>query len=284
MSAKPGRNEPCPCGSGKKFKNCCESGGGGLGRGRLNQLLLAVLLLVGLAAVTTAYVSVSGENVSEQENQTSYISGQPEAIDSAAVVPTLTPPPPGPIPEGKVWSAEHGHWHDAPNQSSSPTTPISVSSGQLTPVESPFGAQPSSSANEKYPHPPGPAPEGKVWSYEHGHWHNSQEAKADQGQLVPQPPGDPPPGKTWSAEHGHWHGPPSAEELSKNEEFMKRAKQRDDAIKAQATSKGQNPEIYQQQLSNETLALPPATEEAKSSDGASKTTEGTTAPEEEKKP
>ncbi|MBR3904971.1 MAG: SEC-C domain-containing protein, partial [Clostridia bacterium] len=20
---KPGRNEPCPCGSGKKFKNCC---------------------------------------------------------------------------------------------------------------------------------------------------------------------------------------------------------------------------------------------------------------------
>ena len=23
MSNKPGRNEPCPCGSGKKYKNCC---------------------------------------------------------------------------------------------------------------------------------------------------------------------------------------------------------------------------------------------------------------------
>jgi hypothetical protein len=23
MSAKVGRNDPCPCGSGKKFKNCC---------------------------------------------------------------------------------------------------------------------------------------------------------------------------------------------------------------------------------------------------------------------
>ncbi|MHB9053368.1 MAG: SEC-C metal-binding domain-containing protein [Thermoleophilia bacterium] len=22
----PGRNEPCPCGSGKKFKRCCGSG------------------------------------------------------------------------------------------------------------------------------------------------------------------------------------------------------------------------------------------------------------------
>lgn len=23
MSSKPGRNDPCPCGSGKKYKNCC---------------------------------------------------------------------------------------------------------------------------------------------------------------------------------------------------------------------------------------------------------------------
>ena len=24
MSAKPRRNDPCPCGSGKKYKNCCQ--------------------------------------------------------------------------------------------------------------------------------------------------------------------------------------------------------------------------------------------------------------------
>lgn len=23
IEARPGRNEPCPCGSGKKFKRCC---------------------------------------------------------------------------------------------------------------------------------------------------------------------------------------------------------------------------------------------------------------------
>ena len=25
MSAKVGRNDPCPCGSGKKYKKCCEA-------------------------------------------------------------------------------------------------------------------------------------------------------------------------------------------------------------------------------------------------------------------
>ena len=30
---------------------------------------------------------------------------QPEADGASA--------PPGPAPEGKVWSQEHGHWHDA---------------------------------------------------------------------------------------------------------------------------------------------------------------------------
>lgn len=34
MGDKPGRNDPCPCGSGKKFKQCCflTKGGGGLKR------------------------------------------------------------------------------------------------------------------------------------------------------------------------------------------------------------------------------------------------------------
>lgn len=38
------------------------------------------------------------------------------------------------------------------------------------------------------------APPGKVWSSEHGHWHDA-----------PGPPREAPPGKVWSEEHGHWH-------------------------------------------------------------------------------
>jgi len=48
------------------------------------------------------------------------------------------------------------------------------------------------------------APAQRVWSPEHGHWHNIQGRPGDRN-TNPQPPGSPPPGKVWSPEHGHWH-------------------------------------------------------------------------------
>jgi len=128
------RNEPCPCGSGKKHKVCCADK-----RTSSQWLALAsVVIFAGLAVWVVAGVFREG---------------------------TSAPP-------GKVWSEEHGHWHDSGNSSSDS--------------------------------PPGPAPPGKVWSYEHGHWHDV---------TVPglgRPPGDAPPGKVWNAEHGHWHDTNSA--------------------------------------------------------------------------
>ena len=55
------------------------------------------------------------------------------------------------------------------------------------------------------------APTGKVWSAEHGHWHDaknphdafSADMKKSRDQLQRQ--GEAPPGKVWSPEHGHWH-------------------------------------------------------------------------------
>ena len=70
-----GRNEPCPCGSGKKFKQCCEGKAQG---GVSSRLILAVIAAVILVAVMAA-VSNSREG-----------SGT-----------------------SRVWSAEHGHYHDA---------------------------------------------------------------------------------------------------------------------------------------------------------------------------
>jgi hypothetical protein len=43
-----------------------------------------------------------------------------------------TPQPPGPAPAGKVWSVEHGHWHDLP--------PGEVSPGAVSPGALPPGA------------------------------------------------------------------------------------------------------------------------------------------------
>ena len=60
--------------------------------------------------------------------------------------------PEGEDPPGKVWSAEHGHWHDAKN---------------------PHDAFPSDMVKIRDQlHKQSEAPSGKVWSPEHGHWHD----------------------------------------------------------------------------------------------------------------
>lgn len=75
--AKPGRNDLCPCGSGRKFKKCCEA------KQRTGANSHLMLLLVGgavLAAILVGIASFTGDR---------------------ATGPT------------RVWSTEHGHYHDA---------------------------------------------------------------------------------------------------------------------------------------------------------------------------
>ena len=78
---KVGRNDPCPCGSGKKYKNCH------LSEEKSKKLSNKSLFIIGLFVV---FVAIAAYNL-------------------------LTPPkstrPNGPAPAGKVWSEEHGHYH-----------------------------------------------------------------------------------------------------------------------------------------------------------------------------
>lgn len=136
-----GRNEPCPCGSGKKFKVCCE------GKQSTRKASLGLIVLVcTILAIAAAGVIASIRDAKEA----------PVAAGSGGQVNIPRPQPPGPVPPGKVWSPEHGHWHDAaPAPAPSPVT---------IPAQQPATPQPQ---------PPGPAPEGKVWSPEHGHWHEA---------------------------------------------------------------------------------------------------------------
>ena len=69
----PGRNDPCPCGSGKKFKQCCAAK-----KNRMSPALIAVLIA---GVVLAVIITVSNA----RQSSTS----------------------------GRVWSAEHGHYHDA---------------------------------------------------------------------------------------------------------------------------------------------------------------------------
>lgn len=74
--AKIGRNDPCPCGSGRKYKQCCLQREQGMTtRSRLLVVLIGGVLLAG------AILAVTWDSDTEQK---------------------------------RVWSEEHGHWHTVP--------------------------------------------------------------------------------------------------------------------------------------------------------------------------
>ncbi len=76
-----GRNEPCPCGSGQKYKRCCD-GKESRQRTMVSKGLIAVvILLVGFAAVGV-FMSMRSDG------------------------------PATPASTRRVWSEEHGHFHD----------------------------------------------------------------------------------------------------------------------------------------------------------------------------
>ena len=89
MSKVVGPNAPCPCGSGKKYKKC--HGAVGATRGKIPPLYW-ILALVAVAALAFWF-------------------GQSKTRDVPSTPSSFAP---GEAPAGKVWSAEHGHWHDAP--------------------------------------------------------------------------------------------------------------------------------------------------------------------------
>jgi hypothetical protein len=108
------RNDPCPCGSGEKYKRCCEGA-------QSSALSPGLLLLVFVILVGTALAVGAVMNMRDQPDPTRVWSeehGHWHTVQEEEQVPGAlpnvpAPQPPGPAPPGKVWSAEHGHWHDA---------------------------------------------------------------------------------------------------------------------------------------------------------------------------
>ena len=170
-----GRNDPCHCGSGKKFKVC---------HGVSNAKFYQQWTIVGVSVLGLLWFFFYEPEPAITANSSSPNSLIPQAPNGLTTLSGSAPP-------GKVWSAEHDHWHD------SPSIPATTS--------------PSLGLKEPRLQPPGETPPGKVWSGEHGHWHNSPSIPAatspSLGLKEPklQPPDDLAPGKVWSPEHGHLH-------------------------------------------------------------------------------
>ena len=106
MSSKTGRNELCPCGSGLKYKRCCALKEAEAASKSGVVVLLVLLVLVGGGVICAAVmvINAQGERQEAADQKTEVVRRSPGQ---------LTPQPPGQVPEGKVWSPEHGHYHDA---------------------------------------------------------------------------------------------------------------------------------------------------------------------------
>jgi SEC-C motif len=74
--AKTGRNDPCPCGSGRKFKKCCEAKTPARRQSLVLMAVIGLALVGGLAAAASSFRGGSSGSV-------------------------------------RVWDSGHGHYHDA---------------------------------------------------------------------------------------------------------------------------------------------------------------------------
>jgi len=177
-----------------------------------------VIVAVVAAGAISLFASLRGGN--DEPRPKGREMAPPGSVPVSQIPSTPVEPPPGDPPPGKVWSKEHGHWHDKADSSQVQlsTSTIPITAGDVGAAPAP-GSQPP--AIPGTPQPPGPAPEGKVWSVEHGHWHDAPGAAASTDSVVPpelqphmKPPGVPaaPAGAVWSEEHQHWH---NAEEDAK---------------------------------------------------------------------
>ena len=183
---KTGRNDPCKCGSGKKYKHCHES----KEKKQNNQYIIIGII----AIIVIAFISIdsSKSNVSKNVPVSSPLLNQQGRGNSTK--------PSGPAPVGKVWSQEHGHYHDDPGNTNLNSPRLNTSPSQLA----------------GKPKPEGNPPPGKVWNEEHGHWHDAPISKSltpkilgenDVNKItVPSSDKDnPTKGKVWNEEHGHFH-------------------------------------------------------------------------------
>jgi len=74
--AKTGRNDPCPCGSGRKFKKCCEAKTPARRQSRVLMVVVSLALVGGLAVAVNSFRGGNSGSV-------------------------------------RVWDPGHGHYHDA---------------------------------------------------------------------------------------------------------------------------------------------------------------------------
>lgn len=94
-----GRNDPCPCGSGKKFKQCCW-GKVSVEGSRWSRKAVFLVFLVG-AVITLAGLNLRRELTGGEPSRTG-------PTTAPATIPLYD------AANNQHWDPGHGHWHPGP--------------------------------------------------------------------------------------------------------------------------------------------------------------------------
>ena len=189
MSASVGRNDPCSCGSGLKYKQCCEGNTIPKMTGRRGWIAGAVaLIVVALIAwgvfrsqsspVTTRTMDIPSPGAGTTPGTTPGTPGITPMPTPGASPSAEVPAPPGVAAEPWAYDAatnrhfdpSHGHWHNGP-----PPPPQSRGSANAMPAPGATNVMPTTPGAT----PSGPAPaawthdrvKNQHWDPGHQHWH-----------------------------------------------------------------------------------------------------------------
>ena len=98
-----------------------------------------VLAAVGGAVIGSAATYLISKPQPAPKQSATPLLGEIPQTQAVAVPPlqqfTPAPQPPGEAPPGKVWSVEHGHWHDAPVELTTPVPATETPAPATLPAE-----------------------------------------------------------------------------------------------------------------------------------------------------
>ena len=159
VSAEP--NAKCPCGSGKKYKNCCGTPARARSRKNQGRWVLPVVLVAAIGGLLV--LTRSDGRMANPEQGVS--TAQPDAEPArAAEQSTESADPAGPPPawyydseNNRYWHPEHNHWHPGP--------PPPGVTPERTVTPPPWSYNPLTN---------------KHWHPEHNHWHDGPPPAEDQ--------------------------------------------------------------------------------------------------------
>ena len=111
---------------------------------------IPIVLVTALAAAGGLVIGSAGtyflsKRLASQKQSALPVTGGTPQVQTITLPPqqqfTPAPQPPGEVPPGKVWSVEHGHWHDIPATLTIPApATVAPASATVTPAPAPIPA------------------------------------------------------------------------------------------------------------------------------------------------